>query len=135
MREGVPIAPPWPAHGRYGAACASIRLRHVVGTVSRPQPNLAAVDAPAYLMHVGPAKHAGVTLEQAQNVLVAATPIIDTPRTEPPPGTSRTRWGSSSPALRSSSKPRRRRPNAPTEDSHEGGLAHRLVFAGVNAVL
>ena len=44
---------------------------------------LAAVDAPAasYLMHVGPAIDAGVTLEQIQNILVAIAPIIGTPRT------------------------------------------------------
>ena len=44
---------------------------------------LAAVDAPAasYLMHLGPAMDAGVTLEQVQNILVAVAPIIGTPRT------------------------------------------------------
>jgi alkylhydroperoxidase/carboxymuconolactone decarboxylase family protein YurZ len=44
---------------------------------------LAAVDAPAasYLMHVGPAMDAGVTLEQVQSILVAVAPIIGAPRT------------------------------------------------------
>jgi alkylhydroperoxidase/carboxymuconolactone decarboxylase family protein YurZ len=44
---------------------------------------LAAVGAPAasYLMHVGPAMDAGVTLDQVQNILIAAAPIIGTPRT------------------------------------------------------
>ena len=44
---------------------------------------LAAVDAPAasYLMHVGPAMDAGVTVEQIQNILVAVAPIVGTPRT------------------------------------------------------
>jgi alkylhydroperoxidase/carboxymuconolactone decarboxylase family protein YurZ len=44
---------------------------------------LAAVDAPAasYLMHVGPAMDAGVTIEQVQNILIAVAPIIGTPRT------------------------------------------------------
>jgi alkylhydroperoxidase/carboxymuconolactone decarboxylase family protein YurZ len=44
---------------------------------------LAAVDAPAssYLLHLGPAAEAGVTLEQAQDVLIAVAPIVGTPRT------------------------------------------------------
>jgi len=44
---------------------------------------LAAVDAPAasYLMHVGPAVDAGVTVEQVQDILVAVAPIIGTART------------------------------------------------------
>ena len=44
---------------------------------------LIAVDAPAssYLLHVGPAAEAGVTLNQAQDVLVAVAPIVGTPRT------------------------------------------------------
>jgi alkylhydroperoxidase/carboxymuconolactone decarboxylase family protein YurZ len=44
---------------------------------------LAAVDAPpaSYLLHVGPAADAGVTLEDAQDVLVAVAPIIGTART------------------------------------------------------
>jgi len=44
---------------------------------------LAAVDAPAasYLMHVGPAVDAGVTVEQVQDILVAVAPIVGTPRT------------------------------------------------------
>lgn len=43
---------------------------------------LAAVDAPAtsYLMHVGPAVQAGVTIEQVQDVLVTVAPIIGAPR-------------------------------------------------------
>ncbi len=44
---------------------------------------LAAVHAPAasYLMHVGTAMDAGVTVEQVQNILIAVAPIIGTPRT------------------------------------------------------
>jgi alkylhydroperoxidase/carboxymuconolactone decarboxylase family protein YurZ len=44
---------------------------------------LAATDAPAtsYLAHLGPASEIGVTVEQAQDVLVAVAPIIGTPRT------------------------------------------------------
>ena len=44
---------------------------------------LVAVDAPAasYLMHVGPAMDAGVTVEQIQNILIAVAPIVGTPRT------------------------------------------------------
>jgi alkylhydroperoxidase/carboxymuconolactone decarboxylase family protein YurZ len=44
---------------------------------------LAAVDAPpgSYLMHLGPAMDAAVTIEQVQNILVAVAPIIGTPRT------------------------------------------------------
>jgi alkylhydroperoxidase/carboxymuconolactone decarboxylase family protein YurZ len=44
---------------------------------------LAAVDASAgsYVMHVGPAMDAGVTIEQIQNILIAVAPIIGTPRT------------------------------------------------------
>jgi alkylhydroperoxidase/carboxymuconolactone decarboxylase family protein YurZ len=43
---------------------------------------LAAIDAPAmsYLMHVGPAVAAGLTIEQVQDVLVAVAPIAGTPR-------------------------------------------------------
>ena len=44
---------------------------------------LVAVDAPAasYLMHVGPAMDAGVTIEQIQNILIAVAPIVGTTRT------------------------------------------------------
>lgn len=44
---------------------------------------LAAVDAPpmSYMVHLGPAAEAGVTLEKAQDVLVAIAPIVGTPRT------------------------------------------------------
>ena len=44
---------------------------------------LAAVDAsPAsYLVHVGPAIDAGVTVDQIQNILIAVAPIVGTPRT------------------------------------------------------
>jgi alkylhydroperoxidase/carboxymuconolactone decarboxylase family protein YurZ len=44
---------------------------------------LAAVDAPAasYLMHVGPAMDAGVTVDQIQNILIGIAPVIGTPRT------------------------------------------------------
>jgi alkylhydroperoxidase/carboxymuconolactone decarboxylase family protein YurZ len=43
---------------------------------------LAAVNAPAtsYLMHVGPAVQAGVTVEQVQDVLVTIAPIVGAPR-------------------------------------------------------
>ncbi len=44
---------------------------------------LAAVDAPpaSYLLHVGPAIDAGVSIEQIQNILIAIAPIVGTPRT------------------------------------------------------
>ena len=44
---------------------------------------LVAVDAPAasYLMHVGAAMDAGVTIEQIQNILIAVAPIVGTTRT------------------------------------------------------
>lgn len=44
---------------------------------------LAAVDAPAasYLMHIGPATDAGVTVDQIQNILIGIAPVIGTPRT------------------------------------------------------
>ena len=44
---------------------------------------LIAVDAPvsSYLLHVGAGAEAGLTLEQAQDVLVAVAPIAGTPRT------------------------------------------------------
>jgi len=44
---------------------------------------LVAVDAPAasYLMHIGPAMDAGVTVEQVQDILVAVAPIVGTART------------------------------------------------------
>ena len=44
---------------------------------------LVAVDAPAasYLMHVGPAMDAGVTIGEIQNILIAVAPIVGTPRT------------------------------------------------------
>ena len=44
---------------------------------------LAAVDAPAasYLMHIGPAIDAGVTIEQVQDILIAVAPIVGTART------------------------------------------------------
>ena len=44
---------------------------------------LAAVGAPAasYLMHVGPATEAGITIEQIQNILIGVAPVIGTPRT------------------------------------------------------
>jgi alkylhydroperoxidase/carboxymuconolactone decarboxylase family protein YurZ len=44
---------------------------------------LAAIDAPAtsYLAHLGPASEVGVTVDQAQDVLVAVAPIIGTSRT------------------------------------------------------
>jgi alkylhydroperoxidase/carboxymuconolactone decarboxylase family protein YurZ len=44
---------------------------------------LIAVDAPvsSYLLHIGPAAEVGVTLEQAQDVLIAVAPIVGTPRT------------------------------------------------------
>jgi len=44
---------------------------------------LIAVDAPvsSYLLHLGAGEQAGLTLEQAQDVLVAVAPIAGTPRT------------------------------------------------------
>ena len=44
---------------------------------------LIAVDAPvsSYLLHIGPAVEVGVTLDQAQDVLIAVAPIVGTPRT------------------------------------------------------
>jgi alkylhydroperoxidase/carboxymuconolactone decarboxylase family protein YurZ len=44
---------------------------------------LAAVDAPAssYLLHLGPAVDAGLSAEDAEDVLVAVAPIVGTPRT------------------------------------------------------
>ena len=44
---------------------------------------LIAVDAPvsSYLAHIGPAADVGVTLDQAQDMLVAVAPIVGTPRT------------------------------------------------------
>ena len=44
---------------------------------------LASVDAPtgSYLMHIGAAMEAGVTLEQVQAILIAVAPIIGTART------------------------------------------------------
>jgi alkylhydroperoxidase/carboxymuconolactone decarboxylase family protein YurZ len=44
---------------------------------------LAAVGAPpaSYLLHVGPAMDAGLSVEQVQNILIAIAPIIGTPRT------------------------------------------------------
>jgi alkylhydroperoxidase/carboxymuconolactone decarboxylase family protein YurZ len=44
---------------------------------------LVAVDAPAasYLLHVGPAMDAGVTIDQIQNILIAVAPIVGTTRT------------------------------------------------------
>jgi len=43
---------------------------------------LVASDAPAssYLVHLGPAADVGVTVDDAQDVLVAVAPIIGTPR-------------------------------------------------------
>jgi hypothetical protein len=35
----------------------------------------------SYLLNLGPAADAGVTLEQAQGILIAVAPIIGTPRT------------------------------------------------------
>jgi alkylhydroperoxidase/carboxymuconolactone decarboxylase family protein YurZ len=44
---------------------------------------LVAVDAPvaSYLMHVGAAVDAGVTIEQIQGILIAVAPIVGTART------------------------------------------------------
>jgi alkylhydroperoxidase/carboxymuconolactone decarboxylase family protein YurZ len=44
---------------------------------------LAAIDAPAasYLLHVGPAMDAGLTVDQIQNILIGIAPVIGTPRT------------------------------------------------------
>jgi hypothetical protein len=42
-----------------------------------------AVGAPAssYLVHIGPAIDAGVTIEQIQNILIGVAPIVGTTRT------------------------------------------------------
>ena len=44
---------------------------------------LAAVNAPtsSYLLHVGPAADAGVTVDEVQNILIAIAPIVGAPRT------------------------------------------------------
>ena len=44
---------------------------------------LVAVDAPpaSYIMHVGAATDAGVTIDQIQNILIAVAPIVGTART------------------------------------------------------
>jgi alkylhydroperoxidase/carboxymuconolactone decarboxylase family protein YurZ len=44
---------------------------------------LVAVDAPvsSYLLHIGPAAEAGMTIDQVQDVLVAVAPIVGTART------------------------------------------------------
>jgi alkylhydroperoxidase/carboxymuconolactone decarboxylase family protein YurZ len=44
---------------------------------------LVAIDAPAasYLMHIGPAIDAGVTIEQVQGILTAVAPVVGTART------------------------------------------------------
>jgi hypothetical protein len=44
---------------------------------------LVAVDAPmaSYLLHFGPAAEAGLTIDTAQDVLVAVAPIVGTART------------------------------------------------------
>jgi alkylhydroperoxidase/carboxymuconolactone decarboxylase family protein YurZ len=44
---------------------------------------LVAMDAPvgSYLLHLGPAMDAGVTIEQVQEILVAVAPVVGTPRT------------------------------------------------------
>lgn len=43
---------------------------------------LVAVDAPAmsYLLHIGPSMDAGLTVEDAEDVLVAVAPIVGAPR-------------------------------------------------------
>ena len=43
---------------------------------------LVAIDAPAasYLMHIGPAVDAGVTIEQVQDILIAVAPVVGTAR-------------------------------------------------------
>lgn len=44
---------------------------------------LAAVEAPmmSYLLHIGPAEEAGLTVDDVEDVLVAVAPIIGTART------------------------------------------------------
>ena len=44
---------------------------------------LVAVDAPvgSYLMHLGPAVDAGMTVEEIQDILVAVAPVVGTPKT------------------------------------------------------
>ena len=43
---------------------------------------LVAVDAPiaSYLLHVGPAAEVGLTVDDVEDVLVAVSPIVGTPR-------------------------------------------------------
>jgi alkylhydroperoxidase/carboxymuconolactone decarboxylase family protein YurZ len=43
---------------------------------------LVAVDAPtmSYLLHIGPSMDAGLTVEDAEDVLVAVAPIVGAPR-------------------------------------------------------
>jgi hypothetical protein len=59
----------------YGARSRSLMLVRLAA--------LAAVDAPvpSYLMHVGPAMDAGLTVQDAEDVLVAVAPIVGAPRT------------------------------------------------------
>ena len=44
---------------------------------------LAAVDAPAasYLLHIGAATEAGMTVDQVEDILIGIAPVIGTPRT------------------------------------------------------
>lgn len=44
---------------------------------------LAAVDAPvsSYLLHIGPSAETGLTIEDAEDVLVAVAPIVGAPHT------------------------------------------------------
>ena len=60
----------------------------MIRTVPDPSPSnsvaaLAAVDAPAssYLLHIGRAVNAGLTVDDAEDVLVAVAPIVGAPRT------------------------------------------------------
>ncbi len=57
---------------------------------------LVAVDAHAvsYLMHVGPEAYAAATIEQVQGILIAAAPIVGTPRTPAAAARSPRCWGS-----------------------------------------
>ncbi len=48
---------------------------------SDSRPSLPLTPRPvSYLLHIGPAAEAGITIEDAQNVLVAVAPIIGTAR-------------------------------------------------------
>jgi hypothetical protein len=65
------------------AWCTGIAARRQAQRTEIRLAALVAVDAPeaSYLLHFGPAADAGLTLEDAQDVLVAVAPIVGTART------------------------------------------------------